>query len=154
MTEAINYGSAASGTVTIGQAALALDLPESTLRFWIDRRGCPVARKGGRGRGRATLVDPVAIRRWMDGRDQPTAPTTEHDVMLAYAERLPALLADALYNAWRETDGPAKRQLAASVACAWYQAASAELDRLRDLHPDIPHVTTVPEAIVKLKLIV
>lgn len=181
--QAINYGSAASGSVTtpenprsvpkraeteitaapadvagltIEQAAAELGLPPTTVRYWIDRRGCPTVRRGGRGRGNATLIDPAAVRAWMAGRDQPatTAPTSEHGMALMYAERVPDLLAEALYNAWRETDGPAKRQLAASVAVAWYQAASAELDRLRNRHPDIPHVTSLPEAIVKLKLIV
>lgn len=142
--------------LTIGQAAVALDLPESTLQFWISRKGCPVARKGGRGRGRATMIDVAAVRAWMAGRDQPatTAPTTERDVMRAYAERLPDLLAQAMFAAYCAVESPAKRQLAASVAVAWYRAASQELDRLRDLWPDVPHVTTVPETINKLKLIV
>lgn len=150
-------GTVAGGDVvvmTIGQAADSLDLPVSTLRFWIDRRGCPTVRRGGRGRGNATLVDVAAVRHWLAGRDQPTPPTTEHDVMLAYAERLPDLLADAMYRAWCDVDAPLKRQLAASVAVAWYQATSAELDRLRERHPDIPHITSLPEAINKLKSIV
>lgn len=179
--QAINYGSAASGSVTtpenprfgadraetvagdgdvagltIGQAAVALDLPESTLQFWISRKGCPVARKGGRGRGNATLVDVAVVRAWVAARDQPapTAPTSEHDLALAYAARLPDLLAGALYRAWCEVDSPAKPALAMQVARAWYQATSQELDRMRNRHPDIPHVTALPEAINKLKLIV
>ena len=46
------------------------------------------------------------------------------------------------------------RELAMQVARAWYQATSAELDRLRERHPDIPHITSLPEAINKLKSIV
>lgn len=171
--QAINYGSAASGSVTtvkltdaapadvagltIEQAAAELGLPPTTLQFWVAHKCCPVARRGGRGRGNATLVDVAAVRRWQADRDQPATnaqPTTEHDLALAYARRLPDLLADAMYNAWRETDGPAKRQLAASLACAWYEIASQELDRLRVRHPDIPHIASLPEAIVKLKSIV
>ena len=142
--------------LTIGQAAAELDLPPSTLHFWISRKGCPVARKGGRGRGNATMVDPAAVRRWQADRDQPapTAPTSEHDLALMYAQRLPDLLAQAMFAAYCAVESPAKRQLAAAVACAWYQATSAELDRLRDRHPNIPHVTSLPEAINKLKSIV
>lgn len=161
-TEAINYSrapeiTAAPGDVTavkLADAAAELGLPVSTLQFWISRKGCPVARRGRRGRGGATMVDPVAVRAWLAGRDQPTAPTTEHDVMLAYAERLPDLLAEAMFAAYCAVESPAKRQLAGTVAVAWYQAINGELDRLRDLWPDVPHVTTVPEAINKLKLIV
>ncbi len=183
-SQAINYGSAASGTVTtpenprsvpkraktgtlaggddvvaltIEQAAAALDLPPSTVRYWIDRRGCPTVRRGGRGRGRATLVDVAAVRRWMAGRDQPTAPTaptSEHDLALMYAAELPDLLARTVYAAYCRIDSPHKRQLAASVAVAWYETASQELDRLRQQHPDIPHVTSLPKAINKLKSIV
>ena len=140
--------------MTIEQAADSLDLPVSTLRFWIDRRGCPTVRRGGRGRGNATLVDVAAVRHWLAGRDQPTPPTTEHDVMLAYAQRLPDLLAQALYRAWCAVESPAKRQLAVQVALAWDSVTTAELDRLRDRWPDVPHVTAVPKAINKLKLIV
>lgn len=160
--QAINYSrapeiTAAPGDVvamTIEQAAAELDLPPSTLQFWISRKGCPVARRGRRGRGGATMVDPAAVRRWMASRDQPTAPTTERDLALAYAARLPDLLAEAMYRAWCEVDSPAKPALAVQVARAWYLATSGELDRLRDLWPDVPHVTTVPDAINKLKLIV
>lgn len=35
--------------LSIEQAAAELGLPQSTLQFWISRKGCPVARKGGRG---------------------------------------------------------------------------------------------------------
>ena len=140
--------------MTIEQAAAELGQPPSSLRFWIDNKGCPVHRRGGRGRGNATLVSLGAVRRWMADRDQPTPPTSEHDLAMAYAQRLPDLLAQALYRAWCEVESPAKRQLAAAVAVAWYETACQELDRLRGRHPDIPHVTSLPEAINKLKSIV
>lgn len=52
--------------VPIAQAAQALDVSSITLRRWI-AQGCPVARRGGRGRGRATLVDVQAVRAWREG---------------------------------------------------------------------------------------
>ena len=61
-TEAINYsqpGTVAGGGdvvgLTIGQAARVLGLPESTLQFWVARRGCPTVRRGGRRRCRPSL---------------------------------------------------------------------------------------------------
>lgn len=157
MTTAYKLQPVAGGgdVVDLKQAAVALGLPESTLQFWVAHKGCPTVRRGGKGRGNSTMVDVGAVRRWQAGRDQPTAkPTTEHDLALMYAERLPDLLAQAMVAAYCAVDSPAKPALALQVARAWYEATSGELDRLRDLWPDVPHVTTVPDAINKLKLIV
>lgn len=52
--------------VPIPEAAQVLDVAEITLRRWI-AQGCPVARRGGRGRGHSTLVIPEAVKAWRDG---------------------------------------------------------------------------------------
>ena len=52
--------------VDIHQAAAELHITDGALRAWV-RRGAPVMRRGGRGRGRTALFDVGALRAWHDG---------------------------------------------------------------------------------------
>jgi len=54
-----------SRTLPLPAAAAELEVRPDTLRSWI-RDGAPCVRQGGRGPGRAALVDPDLVRAWRD----------------------------------------------------------------------------------------
>lgn len=60
--------------LAIPDAASELGVSTCTLRRWI-AAGCPVARRGGRGRGRLTMVDPERVRAWRAGDNLARPPT-------------------------------------------------------------------------------
>jgi hypothetical protein len=126
-------------------AAAALGVSTPTLRRWL-RRGAPVARRGGRGPGRAALVDPGAVRAWRNPR------TVGVDARVLAAV-LPDKLAQVLAEAHREIDGPHKRAAAGVIAGAWYCATVAILDELRLHDPAIPELDVLPDAIQRLRRI-
>lgn len=126
------------------EAAQALDVAEITLRRWI-AQGAPVARRGGRGRGRATLVDVQAVRRWRDGGVDA--------VITSFASVMPRLLSDACTDTFRRIDGPHKRHCGPVLAAVWYRAATAMLDHLREHCPTVPDVTAIPTEVEMLRKI-
>lgn len=130
----------------VPQAARALGTSTGTLRRWIDA-GAPVARRGQRGRGRATLVDPAAITAWRR-REGGT------DALAILAARLPELLADAAASAHRSA--PDKRDPAGAAWClcaAWQLGVATVVDAIREAGADIPDPAAIPEGIERLRKI-
>lgn len=69
------------------------------------------------------------------------------------AGELPELLADAMHEAFTLAEGPQKRAMAGFAAGAWYLAATAIVDRLRQDVPDLGEVEIVPAKIGRLRAI-
>lgn len=126
-------------------AAAALGVRPGTLRRWT-RQGCPVVRRGSRGRGHALLLDVNAVRAWSGaaGRDA---------LVLGLAAEIPILLATAAAESLRRASGVGKPALAGILAANWYIGATAIIDRLRELNPAIPELDTLPEEIERLRKI-
>ena len=129
----------------VTEAAQALGIRPGTLLRWT-REGAPVVQRGRRGRGCALLIDVEAVRRWR-GADERDA------LLLALAQALPEVLAGAVEHAHQMTDGPHKRASAGVLAGAWYLAATAVLDRLREQCAAVPEVRTIPAPIERLRKI-
>ena len=127
-------------------AAVELGISEPTLRRWL-RQGAPVTRQGGRGRGRAALVDPAAVDRW-----RTPGKAAGIDAAILAAE-LPELLAAAVWQTFLLIDGPHKRPCANELAAAWYGMTTAALDRLREHDATLPELSALPEAIDRLQKI-
>lgn len=130
----------------MAEAAVALGVSTVTLRRWL-RDGCPVARRGRRGRGCATLIDIAAARVWRHGN----AGASTDRLVLEMAGDVPVLLAGAAFESWRLSSGVDKRRLAAMLAGTWYLSATAVLDHLRERCPAVPELTALPEEIERLK---
>ena len=124
-------------------AAAELGVAPVTLRRWL-RAGAPVAKRGGKGRGRATLIDPQAIRAW---RDQ----TSPEAFAMALAGKIPELVAEAVDRSHALVQGPTKRASAGVLAGAWLLVAAGLLDELRLTAPAIPELRIVPEKIDRLR---
>lgn len=132
------------GVLTLPKAAAALGVSPRTLGRWIDA-GAPVARRGRRGRGDATLIDPAAVRAWR--RAQGGA-----DALRAFAGRVPELLAIAHVEAYEMAHGP-KAAAAANTCATWYLSAMTLLDALRAEVPDIGELQALPVEIERLRKI-
>lgn len=132
-----------SNTLPIRQAARALSASESTLHRWI-AAGAPVARRGRRGRGHVTLIDPAAIEAWRAAK----AGADDVDAALrSLAGALPELLADAAFEAFRLA--PDKRGAAWTAAAAWQLSIDAIHDHLQIDKP----CTELPEGVEWLRKI-
>lgn len=156
--QAINYGSAASGTVTtpenprsvpkraktgtlaggddvttvkLADAADALNLKLGTLRRLV-KEGLPTVRRadarGGRGCG--TLLHLPTVRAWLAARQQPGQPTEA--LLLTLAAELPHAIGAALDDASRLCDGPHKRDLLRLMPGIWWLVATAVRDHLTE----------------------
>ena len=132
-----------SSALSIPDAARALGVSPRAVRRMVER-GAPVARRGGRGRGRATLIDVAALRAWQRPSGRLVAP-------VVLARMLPAAIGTAIAAAHREIDGPHKRAAAGVLAGAWYAASCAALDELRRLDADVPEIDVVPDEIARLR---
>lgn len=131
----------------IDEAARALGVAPSTLRRWI-ALGAPVARRGRRGRGHVTLIDPEAIEAWRAAK----AGGDDVDAVLrSLAGALPELLADAAFEAFRLA--PDKRGAAWAAAAAWQLSAFALHDLLAEHVGALPEPTAIPEPIERLRKI-
>ncbi|GGX89991.1 hypothetical protein GCM10007160_16780 [Litchfieldella qijiaojingensis] len=128
------------GPVVIPEAAHALGVSESTLRRWI-AAGAPVARRGGRGRGNVTLVDPDAVIAWLNECDATEA-------MRAFAGQVPELVAGAIWESFRLAEGPHKRGVAELLVTLWYLASTEIMEAAG---ADAPEAW--PEAIERLRKI-
>lgn len=128
------------GAMPVATAARALGVSESTLRRKI-RAGCPVARRGGRGRGKRTLIDPDAVRAWEAGGGDAA--------LRELAGRIPEALGDAMFEAFRRA--PDKRNGAWIAAYGWQLAVYAIHDEIGErIAEDLP-TPAVPETIDRLK---
>lgn len=133
--------------VPVHLAALELGVSVPTLRRWL-RQGCPVARRGRRGRGGRALVDPRAVRAWRGSSE-----ACELAGLEVLAAEVPELVAGAVAEAFRQCDGPHKRATAGALAGAWYLVTVALFDRLRRDVPALADPATVPREIDHLRSI-
>ena len=118
--------------VTVAEAAAELGVSERQLRRWL-RAGCPVARRGRRGRGGAALLDVDAVQAW---RRQATA----EDALATLAGAVPELVADAVHASFLEAEGVRKSALAGVLCAVWYRVAASLLDQLgADAPAEVPH---------------
>lgn len=131
------------GAMPVATAARALGVSESTLRRKI-RDGCPVARRGGRGRGKRTLIDPDAVRAWEASSGGGDADAALREL----AGRIPEALGDAMFAAFRAA--PDKRNGAWIAAYGWQLAVYSLYDEIAAaLGEDLP-TPAVPETIDRL----
>jgi len=116
---------------SLSQAAIDLGVSARAVRRMLEG-GAPVARAGHRGRGKAALVDPAAIRGWLASRH--VAPAD-----------------DAHLQAWEvfvESSGPHKLAVARAMMSVWYRATTALLDVA-----GAPELDVEPDYIRRLKAI-
>lgn len=132
--------------VPIDEAAQELGVSVATLRRWI-QRGCPVASRGRRGRGLATMIDPGEVRAWRRAGEREAT-------LMALASSLPDVLAKAVEEAHRQVQGLDKRRLAGTLAGTWFIATAAILEHLHEHCPAIaPDPRAVPDKIERLRKI-
>lgn len=113
----------------LADAARELGVAPVTLKRW-RKLGCPCV-PGRRGRGHAALYDPEAIRTWRAAHGREA-------LALEMGAVLPGVMADAVFDAWRELEGPTKREKAGPMALALYACATAALDHLRAENASVP----------------
>lgn len=128
-------------------AAAQLGVTPRALRRLIRRDGAPVVRPGRKGAGGATLVDPRAIRAWLDARDLP-----DERVVREIASALRLLSADALHEAWQASDGIDKRKLAGVLVATYDLHTIRATALLRHYVPTLPDNDTLPEPIRRMAL--
>lgn len=126
--------------VVISEAARELGVSVSTVQRWISS-GAPVARRGGRGRGNATLVDPAALLAWLNACDAEAA-------LVALAGQVPELVAGAVWESFKLCDGPHKRPSADLLVTVWYLVATEIMEAAGADAPE-----ALPEAIERLRKI-
>jgi len=130
--------------VSLSVAAAELGEKPGTLRRWC-REGMPHD-KGGRGRGKATMVDVAVARQWAD-----LPADTQH--LMTLADELPRIMATAVFNRWCEFQGPDKRRLAGEMAVTWYICVTTLLDHLQALNPNVAEPEKMPSEIDYLEKI-
>ena len=120
--------------VPVPDAAARLGIRPGTLRRWL-RQGCPIARRGSRGRGRAVLVDPDAVRAWRAAVEQ--GDTGRARLLAELENMVPELVADAALHALAEASpgtqgGGELRRLRSAIASTARLASDSLLMHLRD----------------------
>jgi hypothetical protein len=140
--------------IPLAEAAKALGTSVGTLRRWI-AAGAPVSRRGRCGRGHATLVDPDTIRAWCALQ---RAPAGDSQVVRAAARVLaaevPELVADAIYEAYRQVDGPHKRSMGKAMPAVWFAITTCLLDHMRQqADGTIPDPTELPDKMAQLRAV-
>lgn len=129
----------------ITDGAADLGMSSKQLRRWI-RKGAPVIRTGGKGRGRSTLIDPCAVRAWLS-----TATTETEAKDREFCDGLIASAADGAVELFKCQSGPHKAALAANLLLQW--ALTANLLRARfGLPPITP--AEYPETMKKMDRLV
>lgn len=88
-------------------------------------QGAPVVRRGGKGRGHSTLLDPSAVADWLNRRG---TFTQEHHLQLARG--LIAAVAEATALRFRAASGPHKLALARELVAQFFDAAQAIREQL------------------------
>ena len=109
----------------LAACAVALGLTVRQLRYAV-RQGAPVARRGHKGRGGATLVVPAAISAWMQERGDYTAVQARWKI----AREIERTLAESLVLLVRNEDGPHKRALARSQVLTFEFTANRQRSQL------------------------
>jgi transposase-like protein len=127
----------------LADAARALGERPGTLRRWV-REGCPVVRRGHRGRGSATLVDPSEVQTWRQAN-------TTDAVVLEIAAGLLNVTAIATDNALKKIEGIDKRRMGGILAAVWYETTTATLDYLRTKCTAVPEIEQLPRPIERLR---
>ncbi len=122
-----------------------LGVRPGTLARWV-REGAPCVQRGRRGRGNALLIDPDAVRTWL-GAD------TADALILELAATFPDVLATAAGDAFHLIEGPHKRATAGALAGAWFLAASAVLDHLRQRCASVGEIQALPDEVQRLQKI-
>ncbi len=140
---AMSTNPASAGVLAVPQAAAELRVSVPTVRRWI-ADGAPVVRRGRRGRGQSTLVNPQAVAAWR---------ASESVSLATAAAGLPDVIGQALAAALEHSEGLPKQRMAGVLCGAWYLAAVAVMDHLRESDPGIPDVTSVPLSIERLRKI-
>lgn len=118
-----------------------LRVKPGTLRRWC-RQGMP-HQPGRRGRGHALLVRVADVRAWRQG---------DADA-LRLAQLLPARIAAKIASQFDALDYPNRAKDARIWTVAWFCAASAALDALRELDSRVPEISALPPEIERLKKI-
>ena len=109
----------------LAACAVALGLTVRQLRYAV-HQGAPVARRGHKGRGGATLVVPAAISAWMQERGDYTAVQARWKI----AREFERTLAESLVLLVRNEDGPHKRALARSHVLTFEFTANRQRSQL------------------------
>jgi hypothetical protein len=122
----------------LAEAAARLGVSPRQVRYAIER-GAPVVKRGRKGHGHATLVDPEALRRWLRKPDR-MEEARNHEL----ANNLIRAVADNAVLQFRMQSGPHKLALAANVVESFSATANAICTQL-GLSP--PEPNEVPENI-------
>jgi len=109
----------------LAACAVALGLTVRQLRYAV-RQGAPVARRGHKGRGGATLVVPAAISAWMQERGDYSAVQARWKIARDFERNL----AESLVLLVRNEDGPHKRALARSHVLTFEFTANRQRSQL------------------------
>ena len=109
----------------LAACAVALGLTVRQLRYAV-RQGAPVARRGHKGRGGATLVEPAAISAWMQERGDYAAVQARWRIARDFERNL----AESLVLLVRNEDGPHKRALARSHVLTFEFTANRQRSQL------------------------
>ncbi|NPU91914.1 MAG: hypothetical protein HPY82_08370 [Gammaproteobacteria bacterium] len=118
--------------VSIEAAAEILQERPGTLRRYC-KQGMP-HQPGGRGRGKACLVDLQVCREWI------SAPPDTRFV-LALADDIQRTLAASIWKSWEQATKLNRRREAGVFAAIWYQCTGDVLDHLRMLNRETPDVS-------------
>jgi hypothetical protein len=110
--------------VTIAEAAARLGMTPKQIRYQITL-GMPTVRRGRRGRGGSTLLDPAALLAWMNAGASPSE--IEHRKL---AHSLIRAVADSHVILFRTQSGPHKIALAANIVAGFIATANAVLLQL------------------------
>jgi hypothetical protein len=131
-----------AGAVTVSACAAQLGAKASRVKYWI-ALGAPVVRRGRKGAGNSTLIDPQALLAWMNARGRSSAEKNRE-----LASKFTQSLATTMCLQWRSFAGPEKLQRAGMVVETFLMAAQtirAQLG-LPDMRPD-----EVPEEIQQMQ---
>ena len=134
---------ASAGVVAVAEAAAELRVSVPTVRRWI-ADGAPVVRRGRRGRGQSTLVNPQALLTWRASGGPSLA---------AAAAALPDLIGECIVEALAQADGLPKQRVVGLLCLAWYRVATRVMDHLREHDSAVGDVVTIPLSIERLRKI-
>ncbi len=132
----------------VTEAAAQLGVSVRELRRWL-AAGAPQAVRGRRGRSGRARIDVQAVAAWRASM-RGEAVHAPHTLQLVAAD-VPEILALAIGRVFRSVEGPHKRAVAAVLAGAWYECATAMRDRIARDVPDVPEINAVPPEIGRLR---